>query len=146
MWLSTYFLSRIPSLCVDTSRAGKVYQMVMHKPNEISQVTREADWISTIVWSSARQGSLLPPASTPGALPRACDMRQVITRDSWWLLLRCFALHPEDPKCVVWRCGFFFGTFSKCMSIFLRDSLNKASPEGCNLLLQIPISYFRKSN
>lgn len=63
--VANYFLSRTPFLCVDTSRVGIVYQTVVHKPNEISHLTREADWISTIVWSSAWQGSLLPPASAP---------------------------------------------------------------------------------
>lgn len=78
----------------------------------------------------------LPPVLHPGALPRACDMRQVITRDGWWLLLRCSALHPEDPKCVVWNFFFGGGTFSNCMSIFLRNSLNKAS-------LRDTICYYR---
>lgn len=143
--MSVYFLSRTPSLCVDTSRVGKVYQMVVHKPNEIPQF-READWISTIVWSSAQQGSLLPPASAPSrSTAQSMWHEAAITRDGWWLLLHCSALHPADPKCVVWRCEFFSGTCSTRMSIFLRDSLNKASSEERNLLLQIPLSYSRKS-
>lgn len=116
VWLSV-------SLCVDTSRVGKVYQMVVHKPNEIPHFIREVDWISTIVWRSARKA--------------ACYLPPAVTRDGWRLLLHCSALHPEDPKCVVWRCGFFFGTFSTRMSIFLRDSLN------IRLVLRDAICYYR---
>lgn len=77
----------------------------------------------------------LPPVLHPGDCPEHVTRREAGNRQRWWLLLCYFALQPEDPKCVVWRCGFFFGTFSKHMSIFLRDSLNKVSPEGRNLLL-----------
>lgn len=82
--VAVYFLSRTPSLCVDTSRVGKVCQKVVHKPNEISHFTREADWISTFVWRGARQGSLLPPASAPSrstAQSMWHDTRQASARD-----------------------------------------------------------------
>lgn len=77
----------------------------------------------------------LLPVLHPGALPRACDTTRGGQSPEMVTALTLFALQPEDPKYVVWRCGFFFGTFSKLMSIFLRDSLNKVSPEGRNLLL-----------
>lgn len=145
--MSIYFLSRTPSLCVDTSRVGKVYQMVVHKPNEIPHFIREADWISTIVWSSALARQ--PATSCQCSIQEHCPEHVTWgSNHQRWLVTApfyCSALHPEDPKCVVWRCGFFFGTFSTRMSIFLRDSLNKDSSEGRNLLLQIPLSYFRKS-
>lgn len=66
-----------------------------------------------LVWCRSQQGSLLPPTVLPpGALPRACVVRQA-TGGRWRPLFCCSVLHQMIPNLWV-----SFGTLSKRVSSF----------------------------
>lgn len=132
--LAIYFLPRTLPLCVDTFRAGKVYQTAVHTWWELTLHQRSRLDLHCL-WCSSQQGCCyLPPVLHWGALPS--DKRQVTGRDGSLSFIVLLYIQ-KIPSVWCGGVGFSLGPSPNVWAAFWEIHWAR--------LVQIPISYFRES-